>query len=215
MAVDKSKNQIKDVDLDLRRVPRDQRNIVKDIVGDLLTQGIRESARNQSSAVEGVGRFRALKRKNIHGKPNPYRKFKQKTVGNTRADLFLFGDLMDSLAFRRSTAGVSVGVMESTGNKSLSKLRDQANGHNWIDGRRGPKGLPRRQFIPDGGDNFAGSLMSDARSIINSFREQEVLSNARVSEITARRSPTKAKSISVDIDLDALFDIEIEKFLGR
>ena len=57
--------------------------------------------------------------------------------------------------------------------------------------------------------------MSDARSIINSFREQEVLSNARVSEITARRSPIKAKSISVDIDLDALFDIEIEKFLGR
>jgi len=214
MAKDKSKLQIKDVDLDLKRVPTDQRKIVKDIVGDLLVQGIRESARNQSSAVEGVGRFKPLKRKNIHGKPNPYRKLKQKLVGNQRADLFLFGDLMDSLDFKRSTAGVSVGVMESTGNKSLSKLRDQANGHNWIDGRRGPKGLPRRQFIPDGGDNFAGSIMSDVRSLINSFREQEILSNARVSEITARRSPKKVKTTSVEIDLDALFDIEIEKILG-
>ena len=121
---------------------------------------------------------------------------------------------MDSLNFKRSTAGVSVGVMESTGNKSLSKLRDQANGHNWIDGRRGPKGLPRRQFIPDGGDNFTGSIMSDVRSLINSFKEQEVLSNARISEITARKIPKKFKTISVEIDLDALFDTEIEKILG-
>jgi len=216
MAADKSAKQIKDIDLDLKRIPIDQRSFVKDIIGDLLVNAIIDSARNQSSAVEGVGRFKPLKKKSTNGKPNPYRKFKQAQVGNQNADLNLFGDLMNSLSFKRSTAGVSVGVMQSTGNKSLSKLRDQANGHNVIDGRAGPKGLPRRQFIPDGGDSFTSSIMSDVRGLLNSFRVNEILSNASPSEIlkAGTKKPKPAKTTSIDIDLDVLFDIEIEKILG-
>lgn len=154
---DRSKLQQKDIKLNLTGVRN--KAAVKELVGEFVIDNIRAMTRDQTSPVTGR-RFRELKRK-----PGTYRDAKRRLVGNTRANLRLSGNMMDSLDHAPTREGVAVGIF-----KGGSRMKDQANGHNWIDGRRGPKGLARRQFIADNDEDFHSSIQTRLNDLVDSFK---------------------------------------------
>lgn len=91
-----------------------------------------------------------------------YKKIKKKEAGNTKANLELFGDMLDSLDVIEHGNGLRITV----GDDQMEK----ADGHNNFSGK---SSLPLRRFIPKekDGETFSKEIKKGIIEIVNSHLE--------------------------------------------
>ena len=146
--------QQKLVTLDLTGIPEASIDGVKTDIGELLTIEIGRSVAKGSSPVRGHGSFDILTKKYA----------KEEKQGRRVPNLNLEGDLLQSLGWSDEGGNrISVGIQDKN-------ERDKANGHNWIDGRKGPPGVPRRRFIPAADERFKRTIESKVNQILDNAR---------------------------------------------
>jgi len=124
-------------------------------VGEYLVSQINQYLNGANTPVSG-GSYKS-------GLSSEYRAFKRDQGGSSVADLELTGTMRDSLTYRVTPTGVQVGVFGNNRN-SL-----KADGHNNYSGR---STLPRRQFLPDRGQNFKAQITRGVESILAAKKVQ-------------------------------------------
>ncbi len=165
--------------LDLSRVPANQRTSVKNEVGEFIVDQILSSVSNAKSPVEGKGLFKSLSKQYADNQKG----------GNRKANLELEGDMLDSLEFKTTTAGVDIGIFEK--DEAI-----KAFNHNTGDT------LPQRQFIPDTTESFSKGIQAGVNSII---KDSEV----------ERETATPTRGVSTEVTIDSLFgDVFSDLFGG-
>lgn len=127
-----------------------------DEVADYVYQQVVTKTSGQESPVTGEG-FEPLSKE--------YADRKRAMVGNTKANLILSGDLIDSVKVIKRGATrltLTVGANE----------QGKADGHNNFSGQ---SKLPERKFIPNAslGETFSPDIVDGITSILNSYVEQK------------------------------------------
>ena len=152
MAID-LKKIAKEIKLDLSDVPRNQRAAVKQEVGNFVVEEILRSVSSASSPVSGGRYKKTLSQEYADAEKG----------GNRTANLELEGDMLDSLEFKNTRAGVEVGIFKAS---EVPK----ADGHNNFSGQ---SKLPTRQFIPKENEKFKRNIESGIKNIVNQFKVDE------------------------------------------
>lgn len=140
---------------ELKGLTKEQRREVLDQIGELLVEQILDAVGGQKSPVTGNA-FKPLSLE--------YSKRKKQEVGNTRANLDLNGDMLQSLDYRVTDEKIEIGVFGSEAPK--------ADGHNNISG---DSKIPTRQFIPKKGQTFDASI----KDLIQETLEVYIADNAK------------------------------------
>lgn len=138
-------------------VPPSERQAAKQEVADFLENEIIRYVTRGESPVEGEGRFQKLNKDYA----------KKEKGGNTRANLQLEGDLLDSL-LAKSTYGTKLKVGHEGGQAPKADGHNQlsAEAKNWAN----KTGFPKRRYIPDEDQTFKGPILTEVRSIIDEFK---------------------------------------------
>ncbi|NDF13428.1 MAG: hypothetical protein EB060_11530, partial [Proteobacteria bacterium] len=123
---------------ELKGLNKAQRQEVLDQIGELLVEQILEAVGGERSPVTGNA-FRPLSLE--------YAKRKKEEVGNTRANLDLFGDMLQAVDFKIRDEKIEIGVFGDQAPK--------ADGHNNLSGR---SKIPTRRFIPKEGQTFTPDI---------------------------------------------------------
>ena len=132
-----------------------ERDAINEEVGTYLVEQTLKDVGQSKSPVKG-GRFRAQLTKE-------YAEVKSGIAGSTRANMELYGDMLDALEYKKSAKGVWVGINDS-------KQAVKAYGHN-----TGFKGHPnskmrgdkyKREFIPKKGQGYKASIDKEVNKII-------------------------------------------------
>lgn len=172
-----------------------QRSAAKKEAGLFVVDEILRSVSNGSSPVEGRGAFKKLNKL--------YAKLEK--GGDTNPNLELDGDMLDSLTFKETDAGIEVGIFQSS---ELGK----ADGHNNFSGK---SKLPTRRFIPKGKEKFDESIQSELSGITREF-------NSKVAKKPKKKKIDPFKSLATveqsvrrtEIKIDDLFsDSAINRLL--
>jgi len=146
-----------------------QRNRIKDEAGELIIDHILGRVGKAESPIRGAD-WPALSKE--------YKKFKKAQGRGSKANMEFHGDMLDALEYVRTDSGVKIQIKGGEAAK--------ADGHNQFGGE---SGLPKRQFLPEEGDKFKGSLTSDIKSIV----AEEAVSRFKVDRIELGRITTKAQ----------------------
>lgn len=156
--------QQKEIELDLSNVPKDQQSSAKEAVANFVLDEILTRVASGRSPVTG-GKFKKLNEmyadKMKGGDPNP--------------NLYLEGDMLSSLGYKPTKAGIAVGIMDPT-------QRPKADGHNNFSGE---SKLPVRRFIAGSDQNFVGSIMNEIPKIISEFEVQDESSQGKGLKVTS------------------------------
>lgn len=130
------------------KVTGDKRSAILDDLKDFIKTKILENVGEGRSPVTGD---------KWEGLSKEYKKRKQQEVGNSKANLELFGDMLDSLEVIEFGDGLRVTVAEDQ--------MDKADGHNNFSGK---SKLPPRKFIPNAaaGEEFADDLKREIIDIV-------------------------------------------------
>ena len=110
------------------------------------------------------------------GLTEAYKKLKKAEGRGTKANLEFSGDMLDALEFKRTSSGIKLQITGSTA--------PQADGHNNFSGK---SSIPTRKFLPEKGDQFAGSVRSDIDKII----AEHTVTTARIDRQRLRGITTK------------------------
>ena len=153
-------NVTKTLDLDLSGVKRSKREEVKEEIREYLIDTILDYVSKAKSPVKG-GKWKALSPE--------YKKFKAKESGSTKANMELYGDMLDDLdvTFKGNKADIGFGKEAS----ETSKLK--AENHNKFTKRARSTKLPERNFIPRKDQDFKKEIMEDIKSIIEEYRADQ------------------------------------------
>jgi hypothetical protein len=143
-----------DVDLGLSKLPKRVRERVADEVGNFLVETTLISIDQGKSPVSGGEFKRTLSPE--------YKELKKREGGTPVANLELNGDMKDQLDFEVTKDGVRIGVF---GDRAPA-----ADGHNNLSGK---SKLPRRQFLPDEGQNYKGETKREVARIIADIIAEE------------------------------------------
>jgi len=127
-----------------------QKKEVLDQIGELLVEQILEAVGDQKSPVTGNA-FRPLSLE--------YARRKKEEVGNTKANLDLFGDMLQSVDYRVLDDKIEIGVFGSEAPK--------ADGHNNLSGE---SKIPTRRFIPAQGQTFTQEIKALVRATVDEYK---------------------------------------------
>lgn len=184
---------VKEIELDLSNIPREQRKEAKDEVRAFLLEEVLRSVESGNSPVQGEGRFRTLT-------PDYARKEKG---GNRTANLELEGDLLNALDTKNLRGNkIEIGVR--------GKEAPKADGHNQISGEakawasRTGRSKYKRRFIPDDNQTFVRSIRNGIDEILDTYR---VDPEAAAAEVTVPSAVTETEE-SVQIEVSDLFSEE-------
>lgn len=128
-------------------IPEETKEEVRNEVGNFLREQILLSVADSATPISGGAFKSSLSKK--------YRAAKEADNLPGIANLELTGEMLDSLDFRSTNAGIELGVF---GRAAL-----RADGHNNFTGE---SRLPLRQFLPKVGQNFKRSIASEVDKII-------------------------------------------------
>jgi len=143
----------KNLRLSLADIPEDQREEYKNEIGELVLDEILRSVGNGKSPVDGYGAFEKLNATYA----------KEQKGGNRTANLELDGDMLDSLEYKTTEAGIEIGIFKSS---EVGK----ADGHNDFSGK---SKLPTRRFIPKGTEKFDKDIQDKIKTITNDFSKKK------------------------------------------
>ena len=127
-----------------------QKKEVLDQIGELLVEQILEAVGDQKSPVTGNA-FRPLSIE--------YARRKKEEVGNTKANLDLFGDMLQSVDYRVRDDKIEIGVFGSEAPK--------ADGHNNLSGE---SKIPTRRFIPAEGQTFTPEIKTLITETVEAYK---------------------------------------------
>lgn len=123
------------------------REKIKNNVGEFLVEQTLDAVSSEKSPVSGESWPKLRK--------GPYRDRKAALNGNTRANMELEGDMLDSLKFRKVDEGIEIGFFNSEAAK--------ADGHNKFSGRE--NNAPKRRFLPKTGQNYSQEIRGEIKKI--------------------------------------------------
>lgn len=146
-----------------------------------------------------------------------YKDYKRGEVGNTKANMELNGDMLDSVDFEIVDTGkIKIGVFGDSAPK--------ADGHNNFSG---DSRLPKRRIFPDEGQSYKSYIESEIKKIIadhkskninkSSFKDVESKSDlySKLSEITglSKRSEIRLAVLRNESLLESLIENGLEDYL--
>jgi len=137
--------------LPLSDVPSEDRDQVKEDVGNYLVEAILTEVSKGNSPVKGGAWKKTLS-------PS-YKKVKSKYSSKLIANMELTGDMLDALEFKVTRSGVEVGIFDPS-------QVPKADGHNNFSG---DSKLPERRFIPDESQKFKSDIVNEVASIITNY----------------------------------------------
>lgn len=203
MADDFENLQQKEMELDLDKVPEDQREDVKAEVGQYIVDSILEKLAKGDSPVSGEN-FKDLSKKYAD-------KYKG---GNRNPNLELEGDLLAALGFETTSDGILVGIMDDS-------QRPKADGHNHFTSASKNATAPKRRFIPGSSQNFKRDIQRGIQDIIDSFADTQAEldvsdpgENQDVSSSSTSGGPTSI-SLNNILSNESLADIILRRIRGR
>lgn len=135
---------------ELNGLTKAQRKEVLDQIGELLVEQILDYVGDQKSPVTGSS-FRPLSIE--------YARRKKEEVGNTKANLDLFGDMLSAVDYKIRDDKIEIGVFGPEAPK--------ADGHNNISG---DSKIPTRRFIPIEGQTFAPEIKSLIEQTVDAYK---------------------------------------------
>ena len=159
----------------LNEVPEDEREDAAQEAGEIALQKVHEYMDKRVSPVNGQGKFEALAK-------GPYRKFKKSKVGNTKANLRLTGELIESMevdADDRSFT-ISVGGDES----NIAKAYNHNEGDT----------VAQRQFLPN--DDIPNQTFK--RGIVKAIKD--TIKKYRVADLSKPSVEAPPETISVNFN---------------
>lgn len=183
MAVDKV---TKTIQLDLSKVPKEERTEVKQQVGEFIVNETLRAVAEGKSPVSGES-FKRLSKKYAD----------EEKLGDRTPNLELEGDMLSSLKFeKRKGDAIEVGIFSS---REVPK----ADGHNNFSG---DSSLPRRRFIPKDDQEYKRDIKSGIKRIVRQFEREEP---PRI-EI----NPTSGASTNITVN-DILSTAGGDRIIGR
>ena len=130
-------------------------------IGQFLVDYIIDQVGSSKSPVEG-GRFDAALTKK-------YKKIKSEISGSSKANLELFGDMLDSIDYKTNNGNIEVGIFND------EEQASKAYGHN--SGYRGHPTIKynkyKREFIPKSNQSFKSSANKEIDRIINDYASED------------------------------------------
>lgn len=130
---------------------QDQKENVKEKVGNYLQKAILQYTRNTNSPVAGEGSFQRLS-------PD-YAKYKRSKGKGSSPNLRLDNDMMDNLEFQTYRDGVEIGIFDN-------EQAQKADNHNKFSAKSNGTPVPKRQFIPKKDETFKRPIINDIKKII-------------------------------------------------
>ena len=161
----------KKVSLNFSGLSSEQKREAKAEISEYIVDTILEQVSKEQSPVQG-GKWKSLS--------EMYKKEKAKISGSSKANMELFGDMLDDLTAKFSGDTLVVGFDKDA--QDSSKLK--AENHNKFtvrskkkvskgskSGRGGQYKVPERNFIPRKEQNFRKDIMQDIKDIIDEYRD--------------------------------------------
>lgn len=177
----------KNLNLDLSDVPRDKRSAVKQEIGEFVVESILDELSQGKSPVKGEGSFKKLNKQYADAEKG----------GDRKPNLELFGDMLDSLKFKKRRNGVEVGIFKSSEVPKAYGHNSGFEGHPFLD-----KPELKRQFIPNDDEEFKAQIDRGIKDIIKE--------NARVDQKPIQQERKKDQLREIRnlgiIGIDDLFD---------
>ena len=173
----------KKITLDLESVPRERRTQVKDEIGQLVVESILEDVSLGRSPVKGQGKFKRLSKEYAD----------REKGGDTNPNLDLFGDMLDSLTYKRTRDGIEVGIFASS---EVPK----ADNHNKFSSESKTTPVPKRQFIPKENQTFKRGIESSIKRTISDNQAPQERTQAQ------QQLESVLQAITTQISIDDLFD---------
>ena len=156
-----AKAVIKKIKLDLSKVSKSDKKLVKAEVAQYIVDNIVDRVGRQNSPVS-KGKFK----KNLSPE---YKKLKIAAKGSGAADLNLTGSMLENVEARFKGSEMSVGLHQDAGSENMLK----AENHNKTTQRSLKSKVPARQFIPKKNEKFKREIMKDIKDIIDSYAQDE------------------------------------------
>ena len=169
-----------DLDELLDEVPEDDREDAAFEAGEVALGKVHEYMDRQLSPVKGESYFRALK------KDSPYRKLKQKRVGNQNPNLRLTGKLIEAMEVDADESSFKIFVKKNRKNTDIKKAYNHNVGDTVI----------KRQFLPN--DSKRGQTFK--RSIVKAIKE--TIAKYKVPE--QKRPPVEVPAETLDLNFKEL-----------
>jgi len=164
----------------LDEVPEDDREDAATEAGELALQKVHDYMDRQISPVKGERNFRALK------KDSPYRKLKQKLVGNQKPNLRLTGKLIEAMEVDADESSFKIFVKKNAKNTDIKKAYNHNVGDTVI----------KRQFLPDDskqGQTFKRSILKVIKDTIAKYKKPK-----------SKRPPVQAPPETISVNYEAL-----------
>jgi len=200
-----------DLTEELKGLPKDVKLEVLEEVGEYLIEQTLLQVRAENSPVQGEGKFSSLISKE-------YKSLKKAEVGNTRPNLELSGEMLDSLDYKISGNNIKIGV--------YGTAAPRADGHNNLSGE---SDLPKRRFLPDEGQSYKAPIKKEIdRIIADKIAENTVARKADFKGISSKgelynvlkeiigdmpRSELRLAALRSDRIMDILLDLDLELLL--
>ena len=140
-------------DYGLQGVPAERRDSTKNDVGEFVVSRIKRSLRNSSSPVSGEGFKTSLS--------SAYRRYKAGVGAGSRANLRLFGDLLNSLSHVPGPGG-QVGIGHTGSGRDGRPNARKCVGHCHFESSK----VPRRRYLPDRGQSFKRDIEAGIKEIV-------------------------------------------------
>ena len=160
------------LDIDLSGIPKENKEEAKEQIKEYLVDTILDYVSKGQSPVSG-GKWKELS-------PS-YKKEKSKISGSSKANMELYGDMLDDLYAEFKGSKLKVGFF---GDNASEESKLKAENHNKFtkrskkkvakgspSGRGGQLKVPERNFIPRKGQNFKRDIMQDIGAIIDEYRD--------------------------------------------
>lgn len=193
------------VDIDLfegQKLPKRVKKLVNEAVGEYLVEQTLISIEKQQSPVAGQGSFKPLSKE--------YAKIKQREVGNRRPNLEAEGTMKDELDFVASDT-LNIGV--------YGERAGAADGHNNLSGR---SKLTKRQFLPDEGETYKRSVLTEIARIKAdiiaeemTFKPSQFNDISSTSELYAKLRDVLGLNTRSEINLAVIRNQELTQFLSE
>jgi hypothetical protein len=159
----------KEIKLDLPDLPKSVERSIKEEVAEFVITSVLEYVGDGRSPVTGQ-QFKQLSKDYAD----------EEKGGRRSPNLDLEGDMLNSLTWKSTKAGISVGIFDSS-------QTPKAFNHNTGDT------LPKRQFIPTPRQSFVGNIEEGVRRLVNE-RLGDVATERFVERTEPRRAPTENSS---------------------
>lgn len=131
-------------------------------IGEFLIQEILSSVGGAKSPIKG-GAYKATLSKS-------YKAIKKKISGSTKANMELFGDMLDALDFRITPQKkIEVGFLEGSDQTQI----DKADNHNKFSSAAKRTKLPAREFIPKKGQVFKKTITKEIKRIVREHADTD------------------------------------------